>query len=121
MVRTFLNIEFMNLVCQAEATLCKLNTQMCVIGLIFVCRIDDFNPGSPEPISLTRSTEGVTRDPRHVSSSMAHRNEITTVTPIFSRSRNPTVLLPMSSRANGSRKSKMAAVKTEAAINVERL
>ena len=79
------------------------------------------NPRSPKPISLTRSTKGgVATDPRHISSSMAHRIEIPTATPLFSRSRNPTVLMPIPSCATGSRKSKMAAVKTKAAITIER-
>ena len=53
------------------------------------------NPGSTEPMLLTRSTKGVATDPRHISSSMAHRIEIPTATPLFSRSRNPTVLMPI--------------------------
>jgi len=73
------------------------------------------------PFQWCEALRGIATDPRHISSSMAHMNIIPTAILLFPRSRKSTVLLPMPSRAAVSRKSKMAAVNTEAAITSERL
>ena len=71
-----------------------------------------------------RSTEGGRYRPQTcaiISSSVAHKKRNSNGYPPFLGSRIPTVLLPMMSHATGSRKSKMGAVLTDAAITFERL
>ena len=73
--------------------------------------------GSPEPFSLTRSPEGRRYGPQtYLEFYNTYKRNSNGYNPIFSRSRDPTVLL---SRTTGSRKTKMAAVKTETAIAFE--